>query len=74
MADIKGQINKTQALITLKRAGMAALVAVLIVLEADLPMFVDAAAPVGIFAAIAIAQARKFLESGSTISTPVKDK
>ena len=68
--DYIGQINRQQAIKTLRRATLAALVGVLVVVQADLPLLVDATAPVGIFAAIAIAQARKFLESG----TPVKDK
>lgn len=63
--DLIGQINRQQLLKTLRNAGIAALVAVLVVVEADLPRFIDATAPLSVFIGFAIAQVRKYLESGS---------
>jgi hypothetical protein len=67
--DIIGQINREQLLKTLRNAGIAALVAVLIVVESDLPRFVDATAPLGVFIGFAIAQVRKYLESGAIVGS-----
>ena len=64
MTDIVGQINKQQISKTVKRASLAGLLAILIVVEADLPAIVEASTPAGVVLAIVISQAISFLKSG----------
>lgn len=67
MPDILGQINKQQISKTVKRAALAGLLAVLIVVEADLPAIVEASTPAGVVLAIVISQAITYLKSGKEI-------
>ena len=67
MPDIIGQINKQQISKTVKRAALAGLLAVLIVVEADLPAIVEASTPAGVVLAIVISQAITYLKSGKEI-------
>jgi hypothetical protein len=67
MTDIVGQINKQQMSKTVKRAALAGLLAILIVVEADLPAIVEATTPAGVVLAIVISQAISFLKSGKEI-------
>jgi hypothetical protein len=52
---------------TVKRAALAGLLAILIVVEADLPAIVEATTPAGVVLAIVISQAISFLKSGKEI-------
>lgn len=65
--DIIGQINRQQVIKTVKRAAIAGLLAILIVVEADLPVIVEASTPVGVVLAIVISQAISFLKSGKEL-------
>ena len=67
MPDIIGQINKQQISKTVKRAALAGLLAVLIVVEADLPAIVEASTPAGVVLAIVISQAITYLKSGKEL-------
>ena len=67
MPDILGQINKQQISKTVKRAALAGLLAVLIVVEADLPAIVEASTPAGVVLAIVISQAITYLKSGKEL-------
>ena len=67
MPDILGQINKQQISKTVKRAALAGLLAVLIVVESDLPAIVEASTPAGVVLAIVISQAITYLKSGKEI-------
>ena len=67
MPDILGQINKQQISKTVKRAALAGLLAVLIVVEADLPAIVEASTPAGVVLALEISQAITYLKSGKEL-------
>ncbi len=67
MTDIVGQFNKQQIIKTLWRAFIAGALAVLIVVESDLPAFVDASTPVGVVLTLVIGQAIYYLKSGKEI-------